>query len=68
MADAVAGPPIFAFDVIIAFFKEKSKSFAAAKENSILTQTIIKQNTKSREAVLIITGIDAGTPRTTKKI
>ena len=68
MAAAVDGPPMLAFDAMIASCKETFNSFDPSRTISIFTTTIIKQNTKSSGAVFMISGMLAGTPITTKKI
>lgn len=68
MAAAVDGPPMLAFDAMIASCNETFNNFAPNKTTSIFIRTIIKQNTSSSGAVFMISGMLAGTPITTKKI
>ena len=68
MAAAVDGPPMLAFEAIMASWRETFKSFDPIKTVSMFIATIIKQNTKSNGAVFMIRGMLAGTPITTKKM
>ncbi len=68
MAGAVAGPPIFALEAIMASSRLNLKILAPINITSIFIATTIPQNINSSGALKIICDMDAGTPITAIKI